>query len=65
MIRINGSESLKIYWRIMLSLISSIDMATPILNFIFRIFAMYSHQYYEKIIIWDYFTSQISKNKIK
>ena len=42
-----------------------IDMATPILNFIFHTFAMYSHQYYEKIIIWKFFTSQISKNKIK
>ena len=44
---------------------SSIDMATPILNFIFHIFAMYSHQYYEKMIILNFFTSQISKNKIK
>ena len=65
MIRINGSESLKKYWRIMLSLISSIDMATPILNFIFHTSAMYSHQYYEKIIILNFFASQISKNKIK
>ena len=65
MIRINGSESLKKYWRIMLSLISSIDMATPTLNSIFHTFAMYSHQKYEIIIILNFFTSQISKNKIK
>ena len=40
-------------------------MATPILNFIIHVFAMYSHQYYEKIIILNFFTSQIAKNKIK
>ena len=40
-------------------------MATPILNFIFHIFTMYLHQYYEKIIILYFFTSQIYKNKIK